>query len=524
MSFTKLSAYTRLPYILLTIFIALHAAVTLVFSLTLRNELKTSGLDGTLFEQLLYNVIHGNGFITTIPGISQNWLGIHFSPILYALVPVYYIFPHMETLLVVHSTCIALAAWPIFLVADHMLRSRWQALLAASLYLINPFVINAAIWDFHEIAFAPLLIAFMLWAIVRKKPAQLVIFSILLLATKGHYGLTVFGSGLLWAWHWQDWRFGISLAVFGLAALAIIVLLVMPHFNIDNTLSWADSGQTTTVNRFSWLRNPFGSHSPISSIILDGFNYVFSLVALLWFVPLAAPIWWLPGLADIAANILSENLMMRSVYSYHSAALQPVLVIASIICIATFFEKRKISSSKSTLKSSDILAAMMITSLFASYVLLVQTGVWEFKTPQITLSLPDRNALNAIDHIIPENASIAGQPNALPHVSMRRNLYVFPLNIGDADYIVLHAEYPFHDAMDHFDTIYALSPKEYFEAVNTLFQDSHWHVLLYDNKWIVLGKTTPENAIARAQAVRAFAAVKSRYDDLLHASKLQNAP
>ncbi len=53
------------------------------------------------------------------------------------------------------------------------------------------------------------------------------------------------------------------------------------------------------------------------------------LVSFLGF-PLAAPEFLLPGLADLACNMLSAVSMPRSPIAYHSASLVPVLIAAAI--------------------------------------------------------------------------------------------------------------------------------------------------------------------------------------------------
>jgi len=515
---------THLPYILLIIFIALHAALTLTLSLTLRNEFKTSGLDGMAFAQAFYNVIHGDGFAITIHGFHQPWLGIHFSPILYALVPLYAAFPYVETLLLVHSIFIALAAWPIFLAAHYLLQSRKQALLTALVYLANPYVIHAAIWDFHEIAFAPLIIAFMMWAIVCKKPIHLVVFSLLLLTVKEHYGLAVFGSGVLWAWRWHDIRFGALLSAFGLAAMAFIVLYVMPHYSANNTLYWSDASQAGEMNRYSWIHDAFKNTDITIYIAKNALIYGAYLLALFWFLPLAAPLWLLPGLADMAANMLSANLMMRSVYSYHSAALQPVFAVASIVCLVKFSEKKIAFARKITLKPADILVTMLVTACIMSYVLLAVKNLWGFEAPHPQMQSQDRSALDAIEHIIPENAMLAAQSNVLPHLKIGRQFSVFPYGTKNTQYIVLRVDYPYQTPIDYFNTLYGLQPEIYFEAVKAVFQDREWHVIFYDNKWVVFGKTEIENADARLKALQTLTTTQARYEGMLPQFILEHTP
>jgi uncharacterized membrane protein len=214
----KLTRYCSTPCLILAILIIAEIILTYSFALTLRYELKTGASDGLSFAQTMFNFINGSGLISSVvpPFIEQNWLGFHFSPILYAIIPIYYLFPYIETLLFIHSFFIALAAVPIFFIAKKLLESQWYALVIAIFYLVNPFVFNAQIWDFHEIAFAPLTISLMLWAVINKHKYWLVFFCVILLTIKEHYGLAVFGTGLLWAWHWRDPKFGLGLAAIGL--------------------------------------------------------------------------------------------------------------------------------------------------------------------------------------------------------------------------------------------------------------------------------------------------------------------
>src|SRR5262249_12273478 len=148
----------------------------------------------------LYNLLAGHGLIVTIapPFVEQSWLGVHFSPILYLIAPLYALFPSTSTLLILNSVLIPLCAWPMFLIARTLLGSDVKALIVAMLYLLHPCVLNACIWDFHEIAFAPLAFGFGLLAVVEKRRWQLVACCIALLAIKEHYGLAVFGFALLW--------------------------------------------------------------------------------------------------------------------------------------------------------------------------------------------------------------------------------------------------------------------------------------------------------------------------------------
>ena len=88
---------------------------------------------------------------------SGSFFGIHFSPILYAILPVYSLFPGPETLLIIESLILALAAYPLFLISTKLLDSQ-KGLLISIIYLANPVIQGINSYDFHVQIFFPILI------------------------------------------------------------------------------------------------------------------------------------------------------------------------------------------------------------------------------------------------------------------------------------------------------------------------------------------------------------------------------
>lgn len=476
-----------LPSFFLFLLIALHFLITLSYNLTHYYELKKSGIDGLLVLQLLHNILHGGGMTTTLhaPYVSQHWFAIHFSPIFYLLAPLYALFLHLEMLLVVHTLMLAIAAWPVFLCARHILVSSWQALLVAIMYLISPYIVNAAIWDFHEIAFAPFCIAFMLYAVLTQNKYLLIFFGFLLLGIKEHYGLALIGFGLLWARHWKEYRFGLSVSVVGIAALLSIIFFIMPHFSPTGAPAMMNA--ESTVDRFSWLAKPFAANSPIFTIIFAGLFYLTDMLAALAFLPLRAWLWLLPGLADMTINILANSQMMKNIASYHSAALIPVILIAFARSIKQPFHHFP------NVNRRDILTVTLLMSLFASYNNAVlpfnpDSNLWEFSTLKLDYSPDDKEALQSVNSIIGADAPLAAQENVLPHLSVRAKMYHYPESIGDAAYIVLNTAFPYKKHYQVLNSPYGVSGEEYFVVTNKLLNDPQWGIVFYEHDWLVLKK------------------------------------
>ena len=507
----RISDSAKFHRIILLCCIVLQASVALVFSLTLRHEFKTSGFDGITFAQLMDNFLHGHGLVTSIdpPYVPQHWLGVHFSPLLYLLAPIYYLFPHVETFLVMGTAAIALAAWPLYLTAKTILENSFQALVIALLYLINPYVLNAAIWDFHEVDFAPLCIAIMLWAVIHQKRITLLFMSILLLSIKEHYGLAVAGFGLLWAWRWHDLKFGLGLAAAGVAILCFILFMVMPHVNPLGQAMMINA--TSGYGRFHWLTDITEIKSHAVPILAGGIFYLISLLLTLYFIPLGAAMWLLPGMADAGINIASNAEMMRFISSYHSLPLIPVVLVAFCVSI-----KKYCGKSKRKITAGDTLLAVSILSLFFSYTQLAlplpgMRNIWEFSSPRLTYTPADAKALESINGMIPADVQVSAQMNVIPHLSLRYEMYPFPQKFADSQYIVLQLRFPYRRATSIFGTPYAIDGNEYFLAVEQLLTDPAWGITLAENRWVVLEKHGADAPNARQTAMEWLAKTKAEY-------------
>ena len=499
--------------VVLFLCIALQAALTFCYAITLHYQLKTSGFDSMVYEQLMQNFLDGKGFTSSInpPYAPQYWLGFHFSPILYLIIPFYYFFPHVETFLVIGSISVALAAWPIFLVARTLLKDSSQALLMALLYLTSPFVVNGTIWGFHEIDFAPLCLSWMLWAVVHKKRGVLLALSIVLLCIKEHYGLSVAGFGVLWAWQWREMKFGLSVAAGGIAALCTICFVIIPHFNPAGvaTMMNAASGE----DRFSWITGMDGIQSHFASIASDGFWYGLKLLLPFLLLPLGAFMWLLPAMADVAANSLSLQMMMRLPFSYHSIAVMPVLVIA--LCQAfKYFPAKK--------KSNDIMLAVVVASTCFSYMQLAlpfseMGNVWELSAPQFDYSPADRKAIDDINALIGPDASVSAQVNILPHLKPRFDMSPYPLATGNADTIIVQLAFPFKRALSVMGIPYSVSGSTYFSNVESLLHNPNWSVVYYSNRWLVLQKNAADNPANRTAALQGLASLTQEYEQVKEA-------
>jgi len=499
--------------IILFLCIAAHAAVTLTYAITQHYELKTFGIDGMAVVQLMHNVIHGKGLTTSLaaPFVPQHWFGFHFSPILYLIVPFYYLFPHIETLLALGSIAVALAAWPLYLTAKTILENSSRALLFALLYLINPFVFNGVLHDFHEVDFAPLCIATMLWATVHHKRTILIGLSIVLMCIKEHYGLSVAGFGLLWAWQWREAKFGLSVAAFGVTVLCVLLLIVIPHLSpMGMPTMLAESTTSLSAHRYSWLTTREGIESHLPALETEWLLYALKLFLPFIFMPLAAFMWLLPAIADVSANALSTEGMMRITHSYHTIAVIPVIIIACCQTIKKYVRKKKIK---------DAMLEIVVASLCFSCLYLnlptyeMGRNLWELTSPRFDYTPENRDSIDAINRLIPEDASVSAQANILPQLKPRFSMVPYPL-VQNASFVVLNFSLPFTYALSVLGVPFGTASDNYFSHTENLMHDPQWGVIYYSNRWLVMQKNTPDKANARQAASEGLIKLKEESQDV----------
>ncbi len=116
----------------------------------------SSGFDLGIFDQAIWHLSRFERPASTVGGYA-NIFGDHFHPILLLLVPLYSAWPAAETLLVAQAALLGASTIPVFLYARLRVGDRTASAFAIA-YGLFWGMQKAAAFDFHEIAFAPLLI------------------------------------------------------------------------------------------------------------------------------------------------------------------------------------------------------------------------------------------------------------------------------------------------------------------------------------------------------------------------------
>lgn len=178
--------------------------------------------------------------------------------------------------------------------------------------------------------------------------------------------------------------------------------------------------------------------------------------------------------------------MPRSIFSYHSVTIIPVLIVAAI------HGGHRLTSTLDGLSSAKIATFAMSINLFLGYVL----GPFSFPgsrniwNPVNTVSFYDKN-LNTVRDVI-GNASASIQSNIGSHFSQRTLLYRYPRKLGEAEFVVLRLETPSRWGFllsHHFQ----MEAEEFLDSVNDILEDRQYGVVFWKDPWLIMQQGHEDN-------------------------------
>ncbi|WP_158578613.1 DUF2079 domain-containing protein [Spongiactinospora rosea] len=230
------------------------AAIYCIYSLLAHSRFKTSAYDLVIFDQAVRSYAELSPPISILKGVHNNFgpdfviLGDHWSPILALLGPLYWLHDGPETLLVAQAVLFAAAVPVLYKVITTVLLQRTDVgpsirrAVAGTLcvsYGISWPVIEAIAFDFHEVAFVPLLTVLLVERFQAGKHSHVILVMLALLQVKEDMGLLAIGFGtyLIGVRAWR--RTGAFLILLGGAFIYVTTQILIPLFGGRSNYYWA---------------------------------------------------------------------------------------------------------------------------------------------------------------------------------------------------------------------------------------------------------------------------------------------
>jgi uncharacterized membrane protein len=407
---------------------------------------ETSTWDLGIFSQACYTTLNGKLFYYTAELYANpegSVFGVHFSPILFSVLPFYAVFPTPETLLIIQTIVLAVGAYSTFFITREILNSKRLGIFFSIFYLLNPLVYSINIFDFHPDAFFVPLTLFSLYFFVKEKWNLYFVLMWLSFLAKEFMslGFLAFAVGeLLWQRkHISAWlkrkepcqkktlvlilTIIMSLAWFLLATLFIRLLNPNPPSGFVEGSPWEILGGNP-LNPSNWLN--IGSFNFLWAIKFELQSKLFFLITIL--IPLAfLPVFklsrFLPVLFWLFIAFLSNYAPYYNLGYHYSALFIPFLMLAAVEGFRNFCTRFKLEKSESHKVAKKLLLVGVLASLTLIFTF---SPIADLKF--YTISEHDRKVAEALNWIknYSSNMSILTQYDLFPHISNMVNAYVIP--------------------------------------------------------------------------------------------------
>lgn len=410
-------------------------------------SLSSSAWDLGIFDQAFYTTVkHGKLFYYTCElygNPAGTLFGVHFSPILFSLIPFYIILPRPETLLVTQTIILASGAYPTFLLSNYIFKNQKMSLLFSLIYLAYPHLHSVNWFGFHPEAFFVPFTLFSLYFFIKGEWKFYFTFMLLGFFTKEFMPIIflffAFGELFLLKDHIITFLRERKMVSKKCLVVIITIIIAVCYYLIAKQIIrlFNPSPPSGFIEGTPWGILGANLLDPSSLLHVTGLNFLGAIrydfqSKLFYLVTILAPLAFLPvfKLSRFLPVVFWLFLVFLSNYPpyyglgwQYSALIVPFSIVAAIEGFNSFASAFKLEKDKFYKVTKKLLLVSMLSTLALTFLIFPISSI-EFSL----ISEHDRkvnDVLNWIRQSSPE-ASILTQYDIFPHVSNKMNSYVIP--------------------------------------------------------------------------------------------------
>jgi uncharacterized membrane protein len=483
----------RWPLIVVGLMMALYLAYFGWFTLRAYDVFVPQAADLGIYDQAVWNTVHGRPFRSTLEEPFDNLLADHFEPILLLVGLSYLLWASPKALLLIQSAALALGALPVYWLARDGLAAALSgtpspapgagepdrpsappivpvvALAFALAYLLSPPVHSANVYEFHPSALAIPLLLYTVYFLRKRRFVFYFLFLALTMSTKEVLPLTTFVLGLYAFFIAKERGAGLVTVVVSALWFGLAVFVIIPYFNP------AGQSQYFAVY-YGWLGK--SAQEVLSRLVThpelvwqrltqpDSLLYMDRLLRPMAYIPLLGLPMLLLATPALLLNLLSGFSFQHDSLTFfqYASAIAPFVVLAAVD--GTAFLIRHLRPLKRlrpvTRRFPDprslAMGAVAGLILIASVLAQKYHGYLPFSDDFYLAPRTDRvAAAQALVKQIPALEMVSADRIFGPHLSHRESIYLYP-SVHDADYVVVDVTYrdgPF-PPRDRYESIQAM--------------------------------------------------------------------
>jgi uncharacterized membrane protein len=434
--------------LLLGLAVLAYTGLLSYFTILKHNSFQTYAWDLGIFNQSFWTTLYdGKFFYSTVELLvnpSGSFLGTHFSPIIFLVLPFYALYPAPQSLLVLQSFVLALGALPLYKLAKLIGKHRIFALSFVFAYMLYPPLQGINWFDFHVQSFLPLFFFSTLYFLETREWKPYFLFIFLSLMVEEHAALIAAFIGLLAILQHRkhllnelknrnikDTLLLVSLLTVVSSVLwyALTILFRNTFFPVNQTFistfkatsNWKILGAEDPITiPFQVFLHPANAMAALSNDSPLKLSYLITLFAPLAFMPFFKMRYLLPTLPWFVYALFSNY------QPYYSILFQYPAYVISFIFVAAVYGLGRGGADKRTWKKRLVILLVFSFIVFLLVSPFSPTSTLVHQDSGMNLSSQRDHLINQLLTYIPTDASVITDNAFFPHVSSRSNAYVIP--------------------------------------------------------------------------------------------------
>ena len=424
---------------------AAYAAGFAALSVLRHEAFETGRFDLGNMVQAVWSTAHGHLLqVTNLHGAQISRLAAHVDPILIVFAPLWWIWPSPSLLLTAQALAVALGALPLFWLARKHTGSERAALGFSLAYLLFPATEWMTLNEFHPVSLACPLLLFAIWYLDEDRLLPFACFAALAALTREEVPLVIAGLGIWYAIGRRRWLAGGTIAAAGVAASAIAIQVVIPHFHGAES-SFYGRYDAVGGSAAGIVRKAFTDPGRLLSVAFDhrGTHYLLNLLLPMAGLALLSPLLLVALIPELALNLLSSVDAQSSIHYHYVAAEIPILFAAAAI-----------GAGRLGRWAGTAGTVVVLTAILGNY-WLGPIPIWRFvpggqtfQAKSAHISRHDRIAARMLK-LIPATAPVTATNSLGAHLSERKRIFSFPY-LRDATWVIVDERKPsLGDHNDH---------------------------------------------------------------------------
>jgi len=370
---------------------------------------------------VLWNSAHGK--LLYYPFLEQIIFGAHLYLIIFLVLPIYAVFQTPLTVLFLQSIFLALAAYPLYLLARSRLDQTFSLSIAIG-YLLYPSVGYMNLFETHFDIYEIFFLFFALYYFEKENFKRFLVFIILAISCKENASLAVSMLGIYALMRRRAKKWILFPLLAGAAWFLLSVKLIIPHFAKD-----AELYQGGFI--FSHYYKHLGANllemaktvifHPVSTALFvftpRKITYILQLFMPAGFLGLFSPLALLPTIPVFMQNLLSSAYNHSLIYYQYVALLVPFIFFSVIHSFAKLLRYKVIIRNRGAL-------------LCCFFGFVIFSGIY-LQAPQFNIikrihsyRVDDLSRQkDRLVRLVPQNSPIVATFQFLPKLANRHDLY-----------------------------------------------------------------------------------------------------